>query len=130
MSQADVDITQQFLKAFQAGDVETVFGMIHPECVFDEGHGLPYAGTYVGPAGLQDLVGKIMTPLEMALDSFDVSDGGDCAVARLVMTFTSRSSGRSLTISGVELYETTDGKVSKIDIYYKSTHAVAELAAE
>ena len=130
MSQADVDITQQFLKAFQAGDIETVFAMIHPECVFDEGHGLPYAGTYVGPAGLQDLVGKIMTPMEMSLDSFDVSDGGDCAVARLVMTFTSRSSGRSLTIPGVELYETTDGKVSKIDIYYKSTHAVAELAAE
>jgi uncharacterized protein len=130
MSQADVDITQQFLKAFQAGDIETVFGMIHPECVFDEGHGLPYAGTFVGPAGLQELVGKIMTPLEMVVDSFDVSDGGDCAVARIGLTFTSRSSGRSLTIPSVELYETNDGKVSKIDIYYKSTHAVAELAAE
>jgi ketosteroid isomerase-like protein len=129
MSQADVDIAQQFLKAFQAGDVETVFGMIHPDCVFDEGQGLPYEGTFVGPAGLQELVGKIMTLFDMAVDSFDVSDGGDCAVARLGLTFTSRSSGKTLTIPSIELYETTDGKVSKIDIFYKSTHAVAELAA-
>ena len=130
MSQTDVDITEHFLKAFAAGDIETVFASIHPECVFDEGHGLPYAGEFVGPAGLQDLVGKIMTPLEMVVDSFEVSDAGDCAVARIMLTFTSRSSGRSLTIPSIELYETTDGKVSKIDIYYKSTHAVAELAAE
>ena len=129
MSQADVDVTQQFLKAFQAGDVETVFGMIHPDCVFDEGHGLPYEGKVVGPAGLQDLVGKIMGLCERAVDSFDVSDGGDCAVARLGLTFTSRASGKTLTIPSIELYETADGKVSKIDIFYKSTHSVAELAA-
>jgi len=129
MSQADVDITQQFLKAFQAGDVETVFSMIHPECVVDEGHGLPYEGTFVGPAGLQDLVGKIMSLFEMVVDSFDVSDGGDCAVARLSLTFTSRASGKTETIPSIELYETTDGKVSKIDVFYKSTQSVAELAA-
>jgi len=130
MSQADVDITQQFLKACQVGDIETVFGMIHPECVIDEGHGLPYAGTFVGPAGLQELVGKIMTPMEMVVDEFTVTDGGDCAVARIVLNFTSRSSGRSLKMPGIELYETTDGKVSKIDVFYKSTQAIAELAAE
>lgn len=130
MSQADVAITEQFLKAFQAGDVGTAFSMIHPECVFDEGQGLPYEGQYVGTAGLQELVGKIMTPMEMVVDSFTVSDGGDCAIARIVLTFTSRSSGRSITLPSIELYETKDGQVSKIDIYYKSTHAVAELAAE
>ena len=130
MSQADVDVTEQFLKAFAAGDIEAVFGAIHPDCVIDEGHGLPYAGEFVGPAGLQDLVGKIMTPMEMTLDTFAVSDGGDCAVARVGLTFTSRSSGRVLKMPSIELYETTDGKVSKIDVYYKSTQAIAELAAE
>ena len=129
MSQADVDVTEQFLKAFSAGDIETVFSLVHPECVFDEGYGLPYAGEYHGPAGLQDLVGKIMTPMEMVVDSFRVSDGGDCAVARLQLTFTNRTSGRSVTTPSIELYETTDGKVSKIDIFYKSTHTMAEVAA-
>ncbi len=130
MSQVDVDITEQFLKAFKAGDVEAAFGLIHPECVVDEGHGLPYEGTFVGIEGLQELVGKIMTPMEMIVDEFTVSDGRDCAVARIVLTFTSRSSGRSIKMPSIELYETKDGKVSKIDVFYKSTQAIAELAAE
>ena len=127
MSQADVDTTEQFLKAYASGDIETVFAMLDPEVVVHEGAGLPYAGEYVGPGGLQDLVGKIMTPFEMAVDSYQVSDGGDCAVARLQMTFTNRTSGRTVTMPGVELYNTSDGKVSKIDVYYKSTTEIAEL---
>ena len=127
MSQADVDVTEQFLKAFAAGDIEGVFALVHPELVVIEGEGLPYAGEYVGPAGLQELVGKIMTPFEMTLDGFQVSDGGDCAVARIQMTFTNRTSGRKVEMPGVELYNTTDGKVSRIDVFYKSTSAIAEL---
>lgn len=129
MSQADVDVTEQFLKAFAAGDIEGVFALIHPEVVIHEGAGLPYAGQYVGPAGFQDLVGKIMTPFEMVLDSFQLSDGSDCAIARLEMTFTNRTSGRVVKMPGVELYNTSDGKVSKIDVYYKSTQEIADLLA-
>jgi ketosteroid isomerase-like protein len=127
MSQADVDVTEQFLKAFAAGDIEGVFALLHPEVVIHEGAGLPYAGEYVGAAGLQDLVGKIMTPMEMTLDSYQVSDGGDCAISRLEMTFTSRTSGKVVKMPGVEIYNTTDGKVSKIDVYYKSTSEIADL---
>jgi ketosteroid isomerase-like protein len=130
VSQADVDITQQFLKAFSSGDIEGVFALVHPEMVVDEGAGLPYEGSYVGPEGLQDLVGKIMTRAEMVVDSFDVSDGGDCAIARLLLTFTARGSGRVVKMPSVELYETEDGKVSKIDVFYKSTHTMADLYAE
>lgn len=127
VSQADVDVVEQFLKAFAAGDVGGVFGLIAPDLVVSEGHGLPYAGEYTGPAGLEQLIGKIMTPFEMTLDSYQVSDGGDCAVARLMMSFTNRESGRVVKMPGVELYSTADGKVTKIDVYYKSTTEIAEL---
>jgi uncharacterized protein len=128
MSQADVDVTEQFLKAFAAGDIEGVFALLHPEVVIHEGAGLPYAGEYVGAAGLQELVGKIMTPIEMTLDSYQVSDGGDCAISRLEMTFTSRTTGKVVKMPGVEIYNTADGKVSRIDVYYKSTSEIADLA--
>ena len=127
MSQADVDVTEQFLKAFAAGDIEGVFALVHPEIVVLEGEGLPYAGEYAGIGGLQELLGKIMTPFEMTLDGFAVSDGGDCAVARIQMTFTNRTSGRKVEMPGVELYNTNDGKVSRIDVFYKSTSAIADL---
>lgn len=127
MSQADVDITEQFLKAFAAGDVEGVFALVHPEIVVLEGEGLPYAGEWTGPGGLQELIGRIMTPFEFVVDGFQVSDGGDCAVARLQMTFTNRTSGRAVKMPGVEIYNTKDGKVSRVDVYYKSTAAIADL---
>jgi hypothetical protein len=63
----------------------------------------------------------------MTLDRFDVSDGGDCAVARMQLTFTNRSSGRVVIMPSVELYRTSDGKVTELDIYYKSTSAIADL---
>jgi ketosteroid isomerase-like protein len=129
VSQADVDVTQQFLKAFSSGDIQGVFALVHPEIVVDEGAGLPYEGEFVGPEGLQDLIGKIMSKSEMVVDSFDVSDGGDCAVARLQLIFTARGSGRVVTMPSIELYETKDGKVSKIDVFYKSTQTMADLFA-
>lgn len=129
MSQADVAVAEQFLKAFSAGDVETVFSLAHPNIVIHEGEGLPYAGDHVGLEGFQGLLGQVMTPFEMSLDSYEVSDGGSCAVAKLLMSFTSRASGRTIKMPGVELYTVTDGQVSDIDVYYKSTQAIADLAA-
>jgi ketosteroid isomerase-like protein len=127
VSQADVDVVEQFLKAFAAQDIETFFSLCSPDIVVDEGAGLPYAGRYEGPAGLQDLVGKMMAAYEMTLDSFQVSDGGDCAIARLDLSFTARASGRSTKMPAMEIYKTSGGKVTDIDVYYKSTTAIAEL---
>ena len=51
MSQVDIGVVERFLKAFQAGDIEAAFGLLHPEIVIHEGEGLPYAGEFVGHEG-------------------------------------------------------------------------------
>ena len=127
MSQVDIGVVEGFLKAFQAGDIEAAFGLLHPEIVIHEGDGLPYPGEFVGHEGLQKLLGQMFENLEMRLDSFELLDAGECAVAKLRMIFTSRKSGRELPMPGVELYYTKDGLVSKIDVYYKDTKGVADL---
>jgi ketosteroid isomerase-like protein len=128
MSQADVDVVDRFLKAFQAGDIETAFSLLHPEVVIHEGDGLPYAGQFVGHAGLQNLLGKMFEHLEMRLGGYEIIGAGPSAVAvKLAMVFTSRKSGREMPMPGIELYETKDGLVSKIDVYYKDTTSVANL---
>ena len=58
MSQVDVDVVDRFLKAFQAGDIETAFSLLHPEVVIHEGDGLPYAGQVRGPRGPAELAGQ------------------------------------------------------------------------
>ena len=127
MSQADVDVVDRFLKAFQAGDIETAFSLLHPELVVHEGDGLPHAGEFVGPAGLQTLLGKMFEDLEMRLEGYEIIGAGSSVAAKLAMVFKSRKSGRELPMPGVELYSTKDGLVSKIDVYYKSTTSVADL---
>lgn len=127
MSQVDIAVVERFLKAFEGGDVETAFSLLHPEVVVHEGDSLPYPGEFVGHAGLQSLLGKMMEHLEMRVDGFELLDAGSCAVAKLQMTFTSRKSGRQLPMAGVELYSTMDGLISGIDVYYKDTKSVADL---
>lgn len=128
MTQIEVAVVEQFLKAFQAGDVEGVFALVHPDIVVNEAEGLPYPGDHVGIAGMQGLVGQIMTLFDMSLESYEVvGSGGSVAVAKLLMKFTNRTSGRTVMMPGVELYRTTDGKVSGIDVFYKDSKAIADL---
>ena len=128
MSQADLDVVERFLKAFQAGDIETAFSLLHPEVVIDEGEGLPYPGQFVGHQGLQTLLGQMFEHLEMRLDGYEIIAAGSSSVAvKLAMVFKSRKSGRELPMPGVELYSTKDGLVSKIDVFYKDTTSVADL---
>ena len=129
MSQADADVVDRFLKAFQAGDIETAFSLLHPEVVIHEGDGLPYAGEFVGHEGLQTLLGKIFQDLEMRLDGYEIIGAGSAVAVKLAMVFKSRKSGRELPMPGVELYSTKDGLVSKIDVFYKDTTSVANLVS-
>lgn len=129
VSQADVDVIEAFLKAFSAGDLENAFALVHPDIVINEGYGLPYAGDHVGMAGFQNLLGKIFEPFEMGVDSYEVSDAGSCVMVKLLMAFTSRASGRTVKMPGVELYTVTDGQVARIDVYYKDTRTIHDLVS-
>ncbi len=96
MSQADVDVVQNFLNAFTGGDVETVFGKLtHPDIVIKEADSLPYGGDNKGIAGFQGLLGKMMESMELTVDSYEVNDAGSRVMVTLVMTFTSRTSSTS-----------------------------------
>lgn len=129
MSQTDVDVVERFFKAFGAGDLETVIGLLSPDIVVNEGAGLPYGGDHVGVPGFQGLVGKIFQNFEMTLENAEVLDGGRFAVAKLDLAFKSLVSGRVVKMPAVELYTVTDGLVSHIDVYYKDSKAIHDLVA-
>jgi ketosteroid isomerase-like protein len=129
MSQADADVVTKFLNAFTTGQLETATSLLHRDIVISEAEGLPYPGDHVGLAGFQNLLGKMFEPFEMTVHDFEVTDAGSIVVVKLLMEFKSRASGRTVAMPSVELYTVSDGLVSKIDVYYKDSKAIADLVS-
>jgi ketosteroid isomerase-like protein len=130
VSQADVDVVQSFLNAFTSGDLETVFGKLsHPEIVIREADSLPYGGDNKGVEGFQGLLAKMFEVFELSVDSYEVSDAGAHVMVNLVMSFTSRASGRVVKMPGVEVYTIRGGQVAVVDVFYKDTKAIVDLVA-
>jgi uncharacterized protein len=127
---SDVEVVRRFTSALVAGDVPACLELLHPENVFDEAAGLPFGGDYSGPEGFIRLLKDVSRLFEVKLSEPAVSDAGDCVMVRLTGTFTSRATGRTLETPVVDLYTVRDGKVARVDVFYKDTSAMAALCLE
>ncbi|HEV7689121.1 MAG TPA: nuclear transport factor 2 family protein [Acidimicrobiia bacterium] len=125
-----VEIVGRFTAALAAGDVKTCLALLHPDNVFDEAPGLPFGGDYSGHEGFIRLLKDVGRLFEVKLSEPQVSPAGDCVLVRLTGTFTSRATGRTLETPVVDLYTVRDGKVARVDVFYKDTRAMAQLCAE
>jgi hypothetical protein len=128
MSSEAAEVVDRFLGAFAAGDVETALSCFSDETVVEEAQGLPFSGTFVGPGGFMELLGKMSALFEPRVDKVEVLDAGTAAVGRIDLTFTSKASGRKLATSAVEVYRVSAGKITHADVYYKAPAAVTALA--
>jgi steroid delta-isomerase-like uncharacterized protein len=109
-----------FLDAFNAHDVDAVMSFFAEDCVFD----MPR-----GPApGGQRLVGKeqVRAGIQARFDGIpDIRYGddrhwtcGDRAVSEWTIRGTQRS-GEYIEVRGCDLFELTDGKISRKDSFWK-----------
>ena len=130
MTSESAAVVDKFLGAFAAGDVETALSCFSDETVVEEAHGLPFSGTFVGPAGFMELLGAMSALFEPRVDKVEVLDAGTAAVGRIDLTFRSKKSGRELATSAVEVYRVADGKITHADVYYKDPGAVSALAED
>ena len=111
---------QAFLDAFNAHDVDAIMGFFTEDCVFDTPRG-------PAPGGLR-LVGKeqVRKGFQARFDGIpDVEYGddrhwtcGDRGVSEWTIRGT-RSSGEPIEVRGCDLFEFTDGKISRKDSFWK-----------
>jgi hypothetical protein len=130
MSAEDVEVVRRFTAGLRSGEVAACLELLHPENVFDEAEGLPFAGDYSGHEGFMRLLKDVNRLFEVKLAEPQISDAGDCVVVQLTGTFTSRATSRSAEMPVVDLYRVRDGKVAHVDVYYKDTRAMYALIAE
>jgi ketosteroid isomerase-like protein len=129
LSNNNVDILTRFFDLVLEGEMAAALELIHPECVLNEAAGLPYGGDYIGGEGFLKLWTVIAQDFDLTVTSSQLHDAGEVVVAEMRAALRSKATGQDIDTSIVELYRFTDGQISGIDVYYKDTLAVADLAA-
>ena len=117
-----------FVDLLSGGDADRAFKLLHPDVVVYEADALPYSGTYHGVEGFGQMMEQLFGTFDLQINKYEVLDAGDTVIARMDISLTARSSGRSVSMPIVELYRFTDGLISEVDIFYKDTAAVAEIS--
>jgi ketosteroid isomerase-like protein len=132
MNRADsnVDTVRRFMAATSAEQRNERCALLHDDFVVHEAGGLPFSGDYHRSQGFFELLNKMNDLLELTVGPITTEPLGDDAVAaRFRLTFTSRTSGKSVEMGLVEIYTVRDGRIAELDVYYKDPAAVAALLA-
>jgi ketosteroid isomerase-like protein len=132
MSRPDnrVDTVRRFMAATGIEQQNERSALLHDDFVVHEAGGLPFSGDYHGPQGFFDLLNRMNEALELMVGPITTDPLGDETVAaRFRLTFTSRTSGKSVEMGLVEIYTVRDGRIAELDVYYKDPGAVASLLA-
>lgn len=131
MTESNVAIVQRFSAAVREGDFDEMGRLLDDDFVAHEAGGLPYSGEYRGLSGFRDLLETMNDAMTLSPGPFTSEPLGESAVAlRFSLTFTARTSGKSVTMNLVEVYTLRSEKIVDLDVYYKDPSAVTALLAD
>ncbi|HEY1968861.1 MAG TPA: nuclear transport factor 2 family protein [Pseudonocardia sp.] len=128
--QDNVAVVRAFTDALQAGDLNTCLELISPNLVFSEAESLPFGGEYRGKDGFLRFLRNVSRHFTVELTTPQIVGGDSLVAVRVHGKMTSRATGRSMPMDVVDLYQLTDGKVARVDVFYKEPTAVADLCRE
>jgi ketosteroid isomerase-like protein len=127
---SDVAIVERFVKALGAGDAEVGLPLLDPHVQVSEPAGLPAGGEYDGLEAFLGFFAQVAVTYDVKIHDVRVVDGGDIAVALIDLTWTSLATGKSLDTEFVEVYTTSEDKITSISVFPKDTRALYELTLQ
>lgn len=119
-------IGHMIIAAMQAGDLDGVLALIHPDIEVHEPESLPYGGTWRGRDGFTDLITTIMGIAEMGITAHTAHETADGVILAMDVSFTSRNTGDVLRTRVVEVDRVEDGMLRDVDVFYKDVKATVE----
>src|SRR4051794_5315844 len=112
MSQANVQVVEEFEDAFVRGDIERVLQLVSPDVVVHEAPSLPYPGDHHGHDGFLALTDAFNSVWEIVSD-LDITflDGDETRVIAIVAyDVITRPTGVPLRLRMVEVYTVVGGQ--------------------
>jgi ketosteroid isomerase-like protein len=123
----NIAVVRTFTDGLRSGDIASCEALLDEANVFSEAPSLPFGGNYVGRDGFRAMLRDVGKTFRVALDPPEIVEAGERVLVRVHGTFTSRATGRSLPVDCIDLYELRDGRIVRVDVFYKDSHAVTEL---
>jgi uncharacterized protein len=128
MSQADVEIVQRALEAFEQGGVDATLRFYDAEVTWREAEDEPEAETYRGHNGLRALVQKWLVPFDdLRIEPEEFIDAGEAVVMPYMFRGRERSSGNDITAPETWVFSLRDGKICEVREYRRKTEALQAL---
>jgi ketosteroid isomerase-like protein len=104
--------------------------LLDDDIVFSEAESLPFGGEYRGKDGFVRLLHAVSRDFRIDLDEPVIGDAGAFVAVRVLGRVTSRATKRGMDMQVVDLYELRDGRITRVDVFYKDPQALTELCLE
>lgn len=126
-----VAIVNEMFDALGDGDVDRMTALFTSDIVVREAENLPFAGDHIGVEAIRtNLLGKMQVLYDLVVKDREVVQAGDRVLVALSGEFTSRATGRTVSMPMLELYSFKDDRICEIDVYYKDTTKISALLSE
>ena len=126
---ANADTVKSGWDAFADGDMDAAVSTTNEQAKIVIPESLPWGGTYTGPAGFKEMIGKFVSNFdEVHPEPQQFLEADDGHVLVTVSGVGRTKSGNELGGDSIWLYKVDDGEISHAEFYGDTATAVKALA--
>lgn len=113
---------QALYDAMKSMDMDAVAAAFSDDVVAIEPSSLPYGGTTTSREALfENVFAYLLQRGEFRLETSEVFGDGDRVAGHFKATLTAHGSGESVSVDQTELYEVTNGVISRVEVFQRDT---------
>lgn len=118
MPQETVAVVRDIYDAFARGDVEAIFGLVHPEVRLYQSDQLPWGGEYREHEGFGEFLTKLTSTVESKLETGLFIDDEDGHVVQVGRTRGKvRATGKEFDVPEIHVWTIEEGKAIRYEAY-------------
>jgi ketosteroid isomerase-like protein len=120
-------VVQSFYKAMRSMDPAALAASFSDDVIVVEPPSLPYGGTTTSrDAFFEKVLGYTSQRASFVVETSEVFGDADRLAGHFTATFTANGSGETILVNQLELYEVTDGVITKVEVFQHNTPALIE----
>jgi uncharacterized protein len=113
-----VEVVRDIYDAFARGDVEAIFGLVHPEAEIYQSDQLPWGGKYRGHQGFGEFLTKLTSTIESRVETGLFIDDEDGHVVQVGRTRGKvRATGREFDVPETHVWTVEGNKAIRYEAY-------------